>query len=210
MRLRKKKCTPNRLEMLKDYFIDATKLIDIKAIFNNDNPLHIEIGAGKGNFINTCARLNPNINYIAFEKNADVISMAALKVVGLTNVKFANADAEIIDSLFNEGSIDRIYLNFSDPWKKGRQKKRRLTHQNFLQKYQYILNPDGEIHFKTDNRPLFEFSLLEMKEFNMNLLEVYFDLHKQKPENNIMTEYEEKFSALGTPINKVVAKFNFF
>jgi tRNA (guanine-N7-)-methyltransferase len=207
MRLRKKKCTPSRLEMLKDYFILADELINVKEIFNNDNPIYIEIGAGKGKFITTYAKLYPNINFIAFEKNADVISMAGLKAMGLKNIKFVNTDAQIIDKLFNKNSIDRIYLNFSDPWKKERQKKRRLTHRNFLEKYKYILKQEGEIHFKTDNRPLFEFSLLEMKEFNMNVLEVYFDLHKKKPENNIMTEYEEKFSSIGVPINKVIAKF---
>lgn len=207
MRLRKKKCTPSRLEMLKDYFILSDELINVKEIFNNDNPIYIEIGAGKGKFITTYAKLNPNINFIAFEKNADVISMAGLKAIGLKNIKFVNTDAQIIDKLFNKNSIDRIYLNFSDPWKKEKQKKRRLTHRSFLEKYKYILKQDGEIHFKTDNRPLFEFSLLEMKEFNMNILEVYFDLHKNNPENNIMTEYEEKFSSLGIPINKVIAKF---
>ncbi|OJU18172.1 MAG: tRNA (guanosine(46)-N7)-methyltransferase TrmB [Clostridiales bacterium 43-6] len=210
MRLRKKKSTPGRLEMMKDYFVDTNQLLDVNGLFpnnQNDYLLHIEIGAGKGKFITACAAQNPDINYIAFEKNADIISMAAIKAAGLPNVRFANTDAEVIHTLFKENSVDRIYLNFSDPWKKSKQKKRRLTHRNFLEKYQTILKPGGEIHFKTDNRPLFEFSLLEMAEFNMTLSEVYFDLHNQNPQNNIMTEYEEKFSALGAPIHKVIAKF---
>lgn len=122
-------------------------------------------------------------------------------------MRFANIDATIIDTVFPENSVEKIYLNFSDPWPKSGQKKRRLTHSRFLEKYKYLLKADGEIQFKTDNVKLWEFSVLEMKNFPMEILEIYDDLHAQHPEGNIMTEYERRFSEMGVPIHKVVAKF---
>ncbi len=209
MRLRKKKNTPRRLEELKNFFVDFSEeeVVDFSAIFGNENPVHIEIGAGKGDFITTLAKQNPDINYLAFEKCADVIAIAATKAEGISNLRFANIDAELVDRIFPEGSIARIYLNFSDPWPKGRHRKKRLTHKTFLEKYEKILVSDGEIHFKTDNQRLFRFSLLETKEYGMKWLLVTFDLHKEYPENNIMTEYETRFSSMGYPIQKLVAKF---
>lgn len=209
MRLRKKKNTPRRLEELKNFFVDFSveEVVDFSAIFGNENPVHIEIGAGKGDFITTLAKQNPNINYLAFEKCADVIAIAATKAEGISNLRFANIDAELVDRVFPQGSIERIYLNFSDPWPKGRHRKKRLTHKTFLEKYEKILVPDGEIHFKTDNQRLFRFSLLETKEYGMKWLLVTFDLHKEHPENNIMTEYETRFSSMGYPIQKLIAKF---
>ncbi len=209
MRLRKKKNTPRRLEELKNFFVDflEEEMVDFSAIFGNENPVHIEIGAGKGDFITTLAKQNPNINYLAFEKCADVIAIAATKAEGISNLRFANIDAELVGRIFPQGSIERIYLNFSDPWPKGRHRKKRLTHKIFLEKYEKILVSDGEIHFKTDNQRLFRFSLLETKEYGMNWLLVTFDLHKEYPENNIMTEYETRFSSMGYPIQKLIAKF---
>ena len=209
MRSRKKKNTPGRLIEMKDRFIDIEgyEALDLSEIFSDENPIHIEIGAGKGRFITELAVKNPNINYIAFEKNSDVIAVAAGKADDIPNLRFINADAEILDRIFLENSISGIYLNFSDPWPKSGYKKRRLTHRRFLEKYKLILNDMGEIHFKTDNRRLFEFSLLEMIEFNMKLRLVSFDLHNEHPEDNIMTEYEEKFSKMGTAINKLIAVF---
>lgn len=182
-------------------------MVDFVSVFGNENPVYIEIGAGKGDFITTLAKQNPHINYLAFEKCADVIAIAATKAEGISNLRFANIDAELIDRVFSKGSIARIYLNFSDPWPKGRHRKKRLTHKNFLQKYETILVPGGEIHFKTDNQRLFRFSLLETKEYGMEWLLVTFDLHKEYPEGNIMTEYETRFSSMGYPIQKLIAKF---
>ncbi|MBQ7791984.1 MAG: tRNA (guanosine(46)-N7)-methyltransferase TrmB [Clostridia bacterium] len=209
MRLRKKKNTPGRLETYQDFFVDFSKeeVADFSAIFGNENPVHIEIGAGKGDFITTLAKKNPDINYLAFEKCADVIAIAATKAEGISNLRFANIDAELIDRVFPKGSIARIYLNFSDPWPKGRHRKKRLTHKNFIQKYETILVPDGEIHLKTDNQRLFRFSLLETKEYGMKWDLLTFDLHKEYPEGNIMTEYETRFSQMGYPIQKLIAKF---
>ena len=215
MRLRKKKNTPTRLEFYKDFFLDfsnatkeePTEYINFKEIFGNDNPVHIEIGAGKGDFITSLAKQNPDINYIAFEKCADVIAIAATKSEGLCNLRFANLDAELLDSMFAPESVGRIYLNFSDPWPKGRHRRKRLTHKLFLKRYETVLVKGGEIHFKTDNVRLFRFSLLETKEYGMQWLLLTFDLHKEHPEGNIMTEYERRFSEMGYPIQKLIAKF---
>lgn len=209
MRMRKKKCTPKRLEMYKDFFIHPKEgeIIDVKKIFGNDNPVKIEIGAGKGNFITELARRNPDINFIAFEKCADVIAIAATKSEGIKNLRYANVDATLIDTVFPEKSISGLYLNFSDPWKKSGQKKRRLTHTNFLTKYEKILKDGAELQFKTDNVLLWEFSVEEIKNYPMEILEYYDDLHNEKPEGNIMTEYEERFSSQGVPIHKITAIF---
>jgi len=209
MRMRKKKCTPKRLEMYKDFFIDLKdeKEVDFSLIFGNNNPVCVEIGAGKGDFITELSRRNPDINYIAFEKCSDVIAIAATKAEGIPNLRFANIDAQIIDTVFPKNSVETIYLNFSDPWPKSGQKKRRLTHSRFLEKYKHILKPDGEIQFKTDNVKLWEFSVEEIQNFPMKILEMYNNLHEEKPEGNIMTEYERRFSEMGVPIHKIVAKF---
>ena len=212
MRLRKKKNTPSRLAFYKDFFLDFSEanegdIIDFFEIFGNDHPVHIEIGAGKGDFITTLAKQNPAINYIAFEKCADVIAIAATKAEGIPNLRFANLDAELLDRMFAPGSIQRIYLNFSDPWPKGRHRKKRLTHKSFLKKYETVLTKDGEIHMKTDNVRLFRFTLLETKEYGMEWLLLTFDLHKEHPEGNIMTEYATRFSQMGYPIQKLIARF---
>lgn len=209
MRMRKKKCTPKRLEMYKDFFIHPQEgeIIDVKKVFGNDNPVMIEIGAGKGNFITQLAKINPDINYIAFEKCADVIAIAATKSEGITNLRYANTDASLIDTVFMEKSISGLYLNFSDPWKKSGQKKRRLTHNGFLKKYEKILKDGAQLQFKTDNVLLWEFTLEEINNYPMEILELYNDLHNEKPEGNIMTEYEERFSSQGVPIHKVTAVF---
>lgn len=209
MRLRKKKNTPRRLEEYKNFFVSFSEeeTVSFSDIFGNHNPVHMEIGAGKGDFITTLARQNPDINYLAFEKVADVIAIAATKAEGIQNLRFANVDAEIIDRIFPKNSISRIYLNFSDPWPKERHRKKRLTHQIFLEKYKKLLTDAGEIHFKTDNQKLFRFTLLETKEFGMKWELVSFDLHHEHPENNIMTEYERRFSEQGYPIQKLIARF---
>lgn len=179
-----------------------------KEIFHNDKPVHIEIGMGKGKFIMELASQNPDINYIGIEKYSSVLIRALEKREALEsdNLMFLRMDAENIEDYFAPEEVARIYLNFSDPWPKDRHSKRRLTSREFLKRYDKILAKDGILQFKTDNRPLFDFSLEEIKESGWILDEYTFNLHKNGPAaNNIMTEYEEKFYNLGNPICKLVA-----
>ena len=172
-------------------------------VFGNNNPIRIEIGMGKGKFITELATLNPDVNSIGIEKYSTVLVRAIEKrrELDLKNLWFLRFDAEYITDLFEEGEVDRIYLNFSDPWPKDRHAKRRLTSSCFLDKYRTFLKPGGYVEFKTDNLPLFEFSLEEAKASGWELDEVTYDLHSSEyVEGNIMTEYEEKFSSLGNPI----------
>lgn len=178
-----------------------------KNIFKNDNPIHIEIGMGKGQFIMELASNNPDINYIGIEKYSSVLVRALDKRENLEtdNLMFLRMDAEDIAEYFALEEVSRIYLNFSDPWPKDRHAKRRLTSSQFLARYDKILAKDGHIQFKTDNRPLFDFSLEEIKESGW-IIDMYdFDLHKNGPaKDNIMTEYEEKFFNQGKPICKLI------
>jgi len=210
MRLRKVK---NAKERLTDgyYFIENPK--DNKGnwhkVFNNDNPIHIEIGCGKGQFIYTLSKQNPNINYIAIEKFDSVLLrvLEKIKEENIPNLKICIIDANEISEYFNENELDRIYLNFSDPWPKKHHAKRRLTSPLFLNQYRVILNKDGEIHFKTDNRGLFEYSLQSFNECNYSIYNISLDLHKdlEKYPFNITTEFEDKWSKLG-PIYRLEAK----
>ena len=176
--------------------------------FSGGMPLHIEIGCGKGRFITETAKLNPEIKYIAVEKVSNVIVLAMEKAAKaeLENLKFMRGNFQIIAEDIPDKSVDRIYLNFSDPWPKKGYAKRRLTHGGFLEIYKRILKDDGEICFKTDNRELFDFSLESFPENGFTLSDVTFDLHNSGFEGNIMTEYEERFSQMGTPICRLVAK----
>ncbi len=178
-------------------------------VFSNDNPIRIEIGMGKGKFISTLAQLNPDINYVGIEKYSSVLLRAVEKQdeLQLPNLRFIRMDAEAITEVFGEGEVDRIYLNFSDPWPKDRHAKRRLTSRQFFARYNTILKKDGLVEFKTDNKPLFDFSVEEVKEAGWNLKEVTYDLHNDARlnEGNVMTEYEERFSQAGNPICKLIA-----
>ena len=178
-------------------------------VFKNGNPIHIEIGMGKGKFITTLARENPDINYIGIERYESVLLRALQKTdeESLSNLKFIRMDAMQIPDVFAQGEAERIYLNFSDPWPKDRHAKRRLTSRIFLERYDRILPPSGRIEFKTDNRGLFEFSLQELPKAGWNIDAFTWDLHHDASLNagNIMTEYEEKFSSLGNPIYKLIA-----
>lgn len=179
-----------------------------KTLFGNDNPIHVEIGMGKGKFIMQLATENPNINYIGIEKYSSVLLRALEKrnETELTNLYFIRFDAEYLNDIFDTDEISRIYLNFSDPWPKDRHAKRRLTSKEFFSRYDKVLKKDGEVIFKTDNRPLFDFSLEEVKLSGWELKEVTYDLHHSEYlEGNIMTEYEERFVALGNPICRLVA-----
>lgn len=176
-------------------------------VFGNDNPIHIEVGMGKGKFITTLASQNPDINYIGIEKYSSVLLRALEKMeeLDITNICFIRMDAEEIEDVFAEEEVSKIYLNFSDPWPKDRHAKRRLTSRQFLGRYDKILKKDGVIEFKTDNRPLFDFSLEEVPEAGWKLVEHTFDLHNSDmAEGNVMTEYEEKFSSMGNPIHKMI------
>ena len=180
---------------------------------NPENPIHIEIGMGKGQFLLTLAKENPSINYIGIERYSSVLLRALERFDNdeeykdVNNIRFICMDATNLPEVFAVGEIDKIYLNFSDPWPKARHAKRRLTSKQFFERYDKILAFDGVVEFKTDNRELFEFSLEEVKEKDWELLVYTFDLHHQEDmmEGNVMTEYEEKFSSMGNPICKLVA-----
>lgn len=187
------------------------------SIFHNDSPLHIEIGMGKGQFLIELAKKNPDINYIGIERYSSVLLRAVEKLEksreetesALTNLRFICMDAGAVTEVFAPNEIDRIYLNFSDPWPKARHARRRLTSKEYFQRYDHILTPGGQVEFKTDNRPLFDFSVEQLKESDIwEISACTYDLHNDSAMNtgNIMTEYEEKFSSMNNPIYKLVAK----
>ena len=199
MRMRKKKNGDQRREACADYFIQE-KPYDKTGIM-------LEIGCGKGGFMLKLARKFPDEQYVCIEKISDVILLAAekMKREDIPNVKLLNCDAEQLPEYFAEGSVKRIYLNFSDPWPKARHAKRRLTYRSFLEEYRSILPDDGVIEFKTDNRPLFDFSLEEFEAVGMKMTDITYDLHNSEYNaDNIMTEYEKNFSEKGFTINRVV------
>lgn len=177
-------------------------------LFGNENPIHIEIGMGKGRFLMEMAAAYPNINYIGIERYDSVLYRALQKMEEnpLPNLRFLCEDAANLPELFEKGEIERIYLNFSDPWPKDRHAKRRLTSRRFLDLYDQILAEGGQIEFKTDNENLFDFSLDEVENSIWTLDGVTRDLHRDDLMNrgNIMTEYEEKFSSMGHPIFKMI------
>lgn len=181
-----------------------------KEVFGNDYPIRIEVGMGKGRFIYQLAKLNPDVNYIGIEKYSSVLLRALQKMESepLSNLFFIRMDAEEIAEVFGKEEIDRIYLNFSDPWPKDRHAKRRLPSGEFLKRYDSFLKKDGILEFKTDNRDLFDFALGELDDAGWEAVQVTFDLHhdQEMSAGNIMTEYEEKFSALGNPIYKYIIK----
>lgn len=183
------------------------------AAFPKKQPLHIEVGMGKGRFLMDMARLHPEINYVGIEMYDSVLLRALqkreeLEAAGekLPNLYFMCVDARNLPEIFDKDEVDRVYLNFSDPWPKARHAKRRLTSGEFLGRYDRILAKDGRVEFKTDNQELFRFSLEEAGEAGWRILAQTFDLHHdaEMMEGNVMTEYEEKFSSLGNPICKLV------
>jgi len=178
-------------------------------VFGNHNPIHLEIGTGKGQFIIGMAKQYPNVNFIGLEVSKSVIVNAGEKLLQeeLPNVKLILADANMLLDYFSNNEISELYLNFSDPWPKNRHAKRRLTFHTFLKQYEEILQRDKSIVFKTDNRKLFEYSLVSMSQFGMCLDDVTLDLHELCDETNVKTEYEEKFSTKGQPIYRVKARF---
>ena len=184
-----------------------------KNIFGNDRPVYLEIGMGKGRFLMNMAKEHPLVNFVGIERYSSVLLRALEKYdteeyKDLQNIRFLCMDATEIENVFNQGEIRKIYLNFSDTWPKARHARRRLTSRTFLDRYAKILPPGGNLEFKTDNTELFRFSLEEIREKEGWRLDKYtYDLHRNDEMNqgNIMTEYEEKFSSLGNPINKLIA-----
>lgn len=177
-------------------------------VFGNQNAIEIEVGMGKGRFIMELARLHPEINYVGIERYPSVLLRGLQKreQMELSNIFFMCVDAKELGEIFAPGEVERIYLNFSDPWPKDRHAKRRLTSETFMKVYEQILDRQGVLEFKTDNRGLFEYSLESIPASGWKITEHTFDLHhSQMGEGNVMTEYEEKFSQKGNPIFKLVA-----
>ncbi|RXT04801.1 tRNA (guanosine(46)-N7)-methyltransferase TrmB [Ammoniphilus sp. CFH 90114] len=213
MRLRKK-------PWVKDEIVSYGRLVVLdpeknrgqwKEWFGNDQPIHIELGTGKGNFITTLAEQNPSVNYIGVEVREEVLISAVRKAAnkGLTNITFLWFNITKIDEVFAEDEVSRIFLNFSDPWPKSGHAKRRLTHTEFLKRYKKILERGQEIHLKTDNEKLFEFSLNELSNNDFRLKNITLDLHNSKFEEakSVMTEYEQKFVSRGMKIYRLEAVY---
>ena len=211
MRIRNRKGATELLEAHPQYVIlnPADAKGRWQEIFGNDHPIHVEVGSGKGAFVSGMAKANPEINYIGIDIQKSVLSYALDKVLAtdVSNIKLLWVDGSDLTDYFEEGEIDRLYLNFSDPWPKKRHEKRRLTYQSFLATYQQILPENGEIHFKTDNRGLFEYSLVSFSQYGMKLKGVWLDLHASDFEDNVLTEYEQKFANKGQVIYRVEAAF---
>lgn len=218
MRMRRKKNLDERLEKCRDvmlymqcqnehanaplseeYFVSSQK------VFGNDNPLYLEIGCGKGGFALEFARQNSDVNLIAIEKTPNVLvtGMEALMAEGLPNLRFCLGQAEYLDHMFHEHTVDRLFLNFSCPFPKKQYANHRLTHERFLEIYRRILKEGAEIHQKTDNMHFFEFSIEQFSKCGFLMKNVSLDLHNSGFEGNIITEYEKRFSDLGQPIYRL-------
>lgn len=222
MRMRRKKNLEQRLADCGKHIIyidrddrnfsklDDKHLLDFSELFGNDNPVELEIGCGKGQFACEIAKRNPNINYLAVEKSSNVIVDAAEKAIeqDIPNLIFLRGGAEYLECYIPQKSIDRIYLNFSCPFPKKSYASHRLTHHNFLAIYEKLLKDGAEIHQKTDNRNFFEFSIEEFSRYGCIIKNVSLDLHNSNFEDNIVTEYEQRFSELGFPIYRLEAYYN--
>ena len=179
-----------------------------KDVFGNENPIEIEIGMGKGRFIMELAARHPNINYVGIERYPSVLLRGLQKRADLelNNIYFMCVDAKNLAEIYAPGEVEKIYLNFSDPWPKDRHEKRRLTSEDFMAVYNQILRPDGVVEFKTDNRGLFDYSLEAIPKAGWKIADYTYDLHHSEMGiGNVMTEYEEKFSSKGNPIYKLIA-----
>ncbi len=211
MRLRNNPKAKELIENHRDVVIDLKEKVDLKTLFASNQPVRMEIGMGKGDFIINMALQHPEINFIGVEKYDSVLYVALKKFLAMeqkpSNLRFICFDATNLLDYFEKNSLQKIYLNFSDPWPKAKHAKRRLTYRSYLAIYQELLSEDGDIEFKTDNRGLFEYSLISMNQYGMEFVDVSLDLHHSAGyEDNVMTEYERKFSPFG-PIYKIEAKF---
>ncbi|MEE3381082.1 MAG: tRNA (guanosine(46)-N7)-methyltransferase TrmB [Succiniclasticum sp.] len=212
MRLRRKPWIDEALPEVRDEYIYLDRLDRFKGHWQSLFPgkeLCMEIGCGKGAFITGMAALHPEKAFIGIESQIGVAYYPAKKAKdeGLTNMKMLCGDAAKLDDWFATGEVRTLYLNFSDPWPKARHAKRRLTHVNFLALYFKLMGPGGQLFFKTDNRPLFDFSVEQFRLFGMEIRELSYDLHHSAFRNEVQTEYEMKFSGRGTPINYCYAVF---
>ena len=212
MRSRKRKNGEARMEACGELILPFDKEniapITLTELFPDKKSFRIEIGCGKGAFISGIAERNPEVGFIAVEKIGDVMIVAAEKIKEreMENVRFLCCDAAYLEQIFPTHSFERIYLNFSDPWPKARHAKRRLTYRTMLERFKNLLSENGKIEFKTDNRDLFDFSLIEFEESGYILENVTFDLHASEwAKDNIVTEYEANFSAKGFKINRLEA-----
>ncbi len=221
MRMRRKNNLEQRLEKCGDRIIymdredrnfqaiDTSSLLDLHALFGNNAPVHMEIGCGKGQFACEIAKRCPDINFIAVEKSSNVLVTACEKAIeqDIKNLIFLRGAAEYLECYIPQKSISRLYLNFSCPFPKKSYASHRLTHHRFLEIYKKLLCDGAEIHQKTDNRGFFEFSIEELSRFGCLIKNVSLDLHNSDFENNIVTEYEERFSSQGFPIYRLEAVF---
>ena len=220
MRMRRKKNLEGRIEDCKAVLflidnedknfntaVEDKQYIDYKEYFKNDNPVQMEIGCGKGQFICELASREPGINFIAVEKSANVIVQACEKALGLglKNVLFIKGSAEYLPKYIPDGSIERLYLNFSCPFPKKKYANHRLTSKRFLPIYEKMLKKHAEIHQKTDNMHFFEFSVEQLSDYGFTIKNISLDLHNSDFEDNIVTEYEKRFSDLGQPIFRLEA-----
>lgn len=211
MRLRHKPWAQDKLDAYPHYVPQKAETLrgHWQTRFAKEQPIHIEVGSGKGRFITEMAKANPHINYISIEIQTSVIVTVLEHQIreDLPNLQILHADGRDLDQYFAPGEISLVYLNFSDPWPKKKHAKRRLTSPDFLKQYETILIPEGEIHFKTDNQGLFEYSLHSMSTYGLYFKQVWLDLHHSDFEGNIETEYEQKFSARGQRIYRLEAKY---
>lgn len=205
MRMRRMRNLEPRMEKCAAYRIEepALRKGSWKSLKPDATALWVEVGCGKGKFTAETAQANPDVLLIAVERcrEAMVVAMEKAKSLGLTNVFYIDMDVAAIEDIFAAGEIDRLFINFPDPWPRKKNAKRRLTHRSFLDKYCRVVRENGEIHFKTDNAPLFEYSVEEFVACGLEVKNLTRDLHKDGVVG-IMTGYEEKFHALGTPINR--------
>jgi tRNA (guanine-N7-)-methyltransferase len=221
MRPRHKKNIEARLEAVSDYYIvlrneslnhndvkNEKHLLDLKELFGNDNPVYLEVGAGKGQFGCTFAQQNPDKNILCVEKVRDVIVLGCEKAkeMGLKNIKFVDCAAEYLPSFLPEKSFETIFLNFSCPFPKKKYAAHRLTHERFLNIYKELLKDGAPIFQKTDNMHFFEFSIESFSKNGFELSNISLDLHNSDFEGNIVTEYEERFSSQGFPIYRLEAR----
>lgn len=211
MRVRHKPWAKDKLSAYPQYVVQTPEENkgNWQNVFEQKGPIHIEVGTGKGRFISEMAKANPSINYIGIEIQESVIVTALDRLIdaNVPNIRLMNSNAADLTTFFAENEVDRVYLNFSDPWPKTRHEKRRLTYKTFLSTYEEILVKNGEIHFKTDNQGLFEYSLWSFSQYNMLLKYISLDLHNSNYEGNIETEYEEKFSNKGSRIYRCEVQF---
>lgn len=214
MHVRRKPGTIEKLLSYRPLYIEDARAHkgNWRSLFENpENPLHLEVGSGKGRFITGMAKNHPEINFIAFETIEEVLLRAletytaGQEEIVPENVRFVWCNADYLLDVFEDNEVNGIYLNFSDPWPKKRHFKRRLTAEGYLEKYKRVLMPKGEIHLKTDNADFFEFSVEQLEKAGFFLKNRCDDLHQSDFQGNVMTEYEEKFSGLGFPIHRIEA-----